>query len=862
MDYIQKKLYRAIDKTKKRKSGKGSTIVGYYNVLIQYQLYLMFACIWDKREPELSRNERMDYLSAMKRATLGVILDIIVELDAKGDKILGAGKEFQALVREFIRPRNVETAHGILIPGVQEESYQQLADKYESIHRKISKLNIPILSEECKIYYIPKGDGFQATVFDSEDYDYQDLNEQIVRALDLQPGELHYFFGGVCYKISPFLIVREIPNREDPYEIYCYQEYNLKNGKFEYKRYSELNDNVSHTEICKDYFLSFQEEYAHTISKANGVICNKFENNYDYFISTSPINIYEQKIWQFITSGRSNACLTIRGGGGIGKTALIQYVCNKNIFEPFSMGEVQYVIFCSAKDREFKQISGITGHIMAIKNESIVRCYEDIIRNIGWVMDDEIAIRTEKDIKHVEDRLLETKGVLLIIDDFETLSREDKEKVVELSSRLDVLKHKMIITTRSQYMVGEEYYIGGLDRPQTIAFMKERFRKSCTEAQSRKFEEFTADKAIRKEIYKITKGLPLLAIQLVNVLVLNGINGNSLIKREDEEVEDFLLGRLYSYFGTETSKILFLIIANYFQYGKEEIDYSELEIMYSLFCGKIGITDVDYEQDLKELNKLNIVLAETDYIRTTNYISPRIIRKCQDELVESGDINTQIFDNLLFKNILDMGMRDGILAYIQNERSVADHAFVKLFVFDNCLKLTNEIRFFILERYIVQCSEDVGKIRDIYREACKYFEIQLVESKFVFLGKKVGFILPELSDKRDIYVSDEETSAEYYVKEVINEFKTQMDAIDDFIDARRKGASQSFCLDTMQSIRGKLGSICNIKLANILSLDLEGCKNILLEVKELMEEISYTPEFNIEDNEQYMKLENLIREGS
>ena len=74
MDYIQKKLYKAIEKTRKRQTGKYSTIVGYYNVLMQYQLYLMFACVWDKREPDLSRNERMEYLSIMKRATLGTIL--------------------------------------------------------------------------------------------------------------------------------------------------------------------------------------------------------------------------------------------------------------------------------------------------------------------------------------------------------------------------------------------------------------------------------------------------------------------------------------------------------------------------------------------------------------------------------------------------------------------------------------------------------------------------------------------------------------------------------------------------------------------------------------------------------------------
>ena len=257
MDYIQHKLYRVIEKTKKRRDGKNSTIVGYYNVLTQYQLYLMFACVWDKRELELPRFKRMEYLEKMKRASLGTILNVIAELDSMGKPVLGVNKKFQELMSAFIKPRNSETAHGILIPGLQEESYQKLAEHYENIHRQIRSMGIPILSEDCRIYYMPSNENCQVTVFDNDDYDYQDFNEELVKALDIQPGELYYYFENNCYKLSPFLILKEITNREDPYEIYCYQRYNLKNGKFEYKRYSELSDNISYSKICKDYFLSF-----------------------------------------------------------------------------------------------------------------------------------------------------------------------------------------------------------------------------------------------------------------------------------------------------------------------------------------------------------------------------------------------------------------------------------------------------------------------------------------------------------------------------------------------------------------------------------------------------------------------------
>ena len=858
MDYIQHKLYRVIEKTKKRRDGKNSTIVGYYNVLTQYQLYLMFACVWDKRELELPRSKRMEYLEKMKRASLGTILNVIAELDSMGKPVLGVNKKFQELMSAFIKPRNSETAHGILIPGLQEESYQKLAEHYENIHRQIRSMGIPILSEDCRIYYMPSNENCQVTVFDNDDYDYQDFNEELVKALDIQPGELYYYFENNCYKLSPFLILKEITNREDPYEIYCYQRYNLKNGKFEYKRYSELSDNISYSKICKDYFLSFQEEYSHTICKANGVICNKFENNYDYFISTNPIDSHEQKVWNFLKKNRSNACLTIRGGGGIGKTALVQYICTKNIFEPFRMEEIQYVIFCSAKDREFKQIAGLTGHIKDVKNESTIRCYKDIIRIIAWVLDIDADYNMKQGIEHIENIFLQTPGILLIVDDFETLLEEDKEKVVSLSSRLDVTRHKMIITTRSQYMVGLEYYMDSLDQTQTITFMKERFKRSCTIEQYNQFERFVQNREIRKKIHELTKGLPMLIRQLGNLLLLNGFKESSLVKREDEEVEDFLLGRLYNYFGTVTSKLLFLIIAYFYQFGSDEMNLEDLKIIYMLYCMRLHIVDVDYDQDLNELQKLKIIKVETEYIRISNYISNSILRKCQEELIESEEIPRNLFDMTLFKKIMEFGVKEGILSYYETKEANIDYAFIKIFALENMVKLTNDIRFSILEKYILNRLDDVHSLTNLYSEACVYFDIPMVESKFVYCGKKYGFLIPELSDKRDIYVDEKEVSVDYYIQEVISELEEQLNAIDEFLMVRKKGASQSYCLEMKQAIRGKLGSICNVKLVKILSYDLTEYHSKLLKIKDLMDDISYTKEFNMKENEQYLQLQKYV----
>ena len=65
-----------------------------------------------------------------------------------------------------------------------------------------------------------------------------------------------------------------------------------------------------------------------------------------------------------------------------------------------------------------------------------------------------------------------------------------------------------------------------------------------------------------------------------------------------------------------------------------------------------------YDQDLNELQKLKIIKVETEYIRISNYISNSILRKCQEELIESEEIPRNLFDMTLFKKIMEFGLME------------------------------------------------------------------------------------------------------------------------------------------------------------------------------------------------------------
>lgn len=453
---------------------------------------------------------------------------------------------------------------------------------------------------------------------------------------------------------------------------------------------------------------------------------------------------------------------------------------------------------------------------------------------------------------------MKTAGVLLIIDDFETLSEVDKKKVVSLSTKLDVSKHKMLITTRSQYMVGEEYYIESLDREQIIAFMKEHFKQSCSEKKFKEFELFSKEKEIKNQILELTKGLHMLALQLGNILVFHGCKPSSLHRKENEEIEEFLLGRLYSYFGTKTSKVLFFIIANFFQYHREEIGLEDLKTIYFLFCERMHLAHVDFDQDVMELKKLNIIKVESDFIRISNYISSKTLQNCQKDLQESGEIQSHFIDHVFFKTISEHGMKDGLLLYVELEHAKIDKAFIKIFAFEKIGNYTKEVRFLFLEKYLKTMLHDTNEIQNLFIEACKYFEISDVEIKFVAYAKKYGFMLPELEHKGHIVTNEQQVLVDDYFEEVKKEFTDALDLIDEFLIERKQGASQSYCLEKMQEIRGTLGSICNVKLAKVLSLDFSNNIDKLEQICELIEDISFTKEFSLKENEQYKRLVELL----
>ena len=850
MDYIQKGILDRIQRLRHKNSPTVySTMSQYYRILSEYHLFLMFSCLWDRKETVIPREKRLEITKKMEKPVVGTILSYIMEMDRIGDAVFKLDNGYMQTMQRFINIRNKNFGHATILPNVQEGRYKEICADLEQCYRSIQKFENKFFGSECEFRLRQTLDSNQLTVFlPDRNYEYRDVEPHIVS--EFICNELYYSCIQGNFRISPFILVQEQGVDSGNYEIFYFTGYKLASGTFEYYLISEFRDNYDYSKSFPDYFTSYQQTGEHTICRSNGVISNRFDNNYDYFIDISPFKGYVTEIWEFLTKNKSNTCLTLRGGGGIGKTALVHFICTKYLFESVKEDPFfRYVIFCSAKDREFRLDSRTErGIIYKIDSRQEISSYHDILRTISWVLELSKEPDTVEHAREIEEDFLQERGILLVIDDFETLSNEDKTATVSLINRMQIERHKVLITTRSQYLIGSAYDVQRMNENQIIAFMNKRFEK-ILENNPRsdvcnRFKEFLAD-GRRHEIFELTQGLPLLAIQFVTLLQLNGFSPNILKKNWKENAEDFLLGRLYSYFHTFTSKLLFLIIAFFAKYEQNTLSLDVLEIFYKLYCVRFSQVDVDFQQDLNELKNLSVIRVESDYIQISSNISAFILEQCiQSFQEEYADKNT--FDEKLFKISAEEGVQQGILNYAFMQNADLDIHMVNLFVLENTLKYTKEYRFQMLDIFLQQCKKnnDVNSIKDLYARGKKYFPI---DQEYASLFKNYGI---ETNKSKD------GSSHAFLWISLEKEFEQIRDDADALLENRSN--NRAYINEKIQKLRERAGILCNVKLKEALRIFSTEDQVHAMNIKDLIMEISQTKALDCRNNESYKQLLDLL----
>ena len=203
---------------------------------------------------------------------------------------------------------------------------------------------------------------------------------------------------------------------------------------------------------------------------------------------------------------------------------------------------------------------------------------------------------------------LKEKKSLIVIDDFETFPHEEKEKIEDFISQLDINNHKVVITTRSANInIGKEIKTGELSEEKTIDFLFGALENESI-TLTREDEKSLRSEDARKFIYKSTAGRPLCIFQLATILAQKGVQDTlSLDISSSKNLHDFLYGLIYQWLSKKSQQIFVIV-------GKllANVDGVSESVSKLMFVLDMEQQKAEFERAMDELQEQRVLKYDDD----------------------------------------------------------------------------------------------------------------------------------------------------------------------------------------------------------------------------------------------------------
>ncbi|MBV8251862.1 MAG: hypothetical protein JO154_04575 [Chitinophaga sp.] len=529
MNYILNQLNRKINLLLSQ--DKKTELKTHLQAKLEFYLVFILGYLWNKNLDKLEEEKKAEVINAILKPSIGSIVAVSRNLDLKSE-IFG-NKKLRKLIEAIERYpnlRNEQIGHGFSF----EDDIDNYITKFTEILSQFEETDIcQILKENDLVIVSSLRNGvYNGIIFkaNGSDYNVWSCPKEVC---DFKLDSLYVKLSDNLYgRLTPFIVI----DNENDFFTFCSIEEKLT-GRVVYNQLIRTGrkkiecSELASINIVEDGFKR---------RTSNGTIINNYTKNYKKYIDLSVSN----QIINFLTKNNSTVFATLWGHGGIGKTAAIQNTCE--ILSNQEFKKFDYIIFLSAKDRYYNYYRGI---IQEIKGN--INTLNEIIEFINRLMFDTVDTS--------EELIINYQGrVLIVIDDFETFSKDEKNKITSFIQRLNINSHKVILTTRSATLItGLEIETNELDESKTIEFL--------IKASKNEFPDLNIDKDIKvfrkysKTIHAITSGRPLFILQFLIMYALKGsINEALLIDIKSlDEAKKFLYDRIYDYLSLD-AKNMFL----------------------------------------------------------------------------------------------------------------------------------------------------------------------------------------------------------------------------------------------------------------------------------------------------------------
>ncbi len=580
MDYILKKFEESISFAE----GFNISSRDFHRARLEYVLFFILGYLWNKNFNSLDAETKEYILKIIYKPTIGQIVELARILDKENKEIFN-NKNISESINKYPSLRNKKIGHGFIFPSDETNFISLIDGLYKNIinsdffQKDFDIILVLDFSDEIYKGIIYKSDG-KIDIWQCA----KDINKFEINSVYFSY-ELNEYF-----RLSPFIhIVSNIPPTSSEFYLFS----NIQEKLLGRIRYIKLFD-AGEKELNWKEFESLVLERDDIKKKSiNGTITNIYENNYKKYID---IGIGKQ-IENFVLRNRASVCATVWGHGGVGKTATVQYVCEN--LTKMKNKKFDYIIFLSAKDRRYNYY---TGQIEEIRER--VTSLSDILSIINKIIFNEDSTEENKILEDFKGKML------LVIDDFETFSIEEKEHIKNFILKLDINYHKVIITTRANLIIGQEIQTSELSDDLTIKFLLEVINNELPKIYQKVVKELNNKKEeFIKRIHLITSGRPLFILQLAYIIGQKGslseaINYNI---KDTKEARNFLYDRIYDNYLSDIAKNIFVVIS--LLVNDDDLANLVDKIKY--------ILNLEYEEDkflkgIKELVKLRIIKLDDE----------------------------------------------------------------------------------------------------------------------------------------------------------------------------------------------------------------------------------------------------------
>lgn len=531
MDYIRKQIELRINLL--QTNGNKNEIREHLQASLEYVLIYLLSYLWNKNIQKLDYEDKEYVFQTIIKPTIGNIVAICRKLDI--DKEIFKKNSLSRALDEYPAVRNELIGHGF----VYVDASEMLINALQKIYEGVLATDLAVLNSDIDLVCVTDkvNSTYKGILYKSDGSRYlpwackDEISSFEVGSLyaSLEPNS--YF------RLSPFV---EISNYgSELFFFACIDEKLL--GKVKYNRllihgtkYKEWNE-LCELDVTNDGIK---------LKSHNGTIRNIYENNYKKYIDIG----IKGKLRTFLIRNNASVCATVWGHGGVGKTATIQSLCEdlandeKKVFD--------YIVFLSAKDRRYDYY---TGKIIEITDR--ISTFSELISGVNKVL---FNVETDDPNQIFE---LSMKKIFLVIDDFETFPKEEKDKIEDFVSCLNTNNHKVIITTRAANIsIGQEFQTNELTQEETMKFLLEVIRNEELGDIELIKKHLNKPEIIHK-IYEVTNGRPLFILQFAFVLGQRGFDDSLIFNiKEGDTAISFLYGRIYDYLSSK-AKDLFVVLS-------------------------------------------------------------------------------------------------------------------------------------------------------------------------------------------------------------------------------------------------------------------------------------------------------------